>query len=213
MIVVLLGPPGSGKGTQAKRLWQQRRLPQLSTGDMLRSAIQSGSPLGIEAKSFMDRGLLVSDAIVVGLIEERSKDDKCKEGFILDGFPRTLVQAETLDKMLVNQNRKVDRAVLFEVSDEELICRLSGRRTCSQCNTMFHMDHAPPRVSGVCDHCGGKLLQRNDDQPEVIQKRLAVYHRETEPLVEFYANQGKLKNINASQQADVVNEALGRALQ
>lgn len=213
MIAILLGPPGSGKGTQAKRLWKERHLPQLSTGDMLRSAIQSGTQLGVEAKSFMDRGLLVPDSIVVGLIEERSKEDRCKEGFILDGFPRTISQAQTLDQMLIDQNRKVDRAVLFEVSDEELVCRLSGRRTCTQCHTMFHMEHAPPHVSGVCDQCGGKLIQRNDDQPEVIQKRLLVYHRETKPLVDFYANQGKLKNIDASQRADAVSEALGRALQ
>jgi adenylate kinase len=212
MIIIFLGPPGSGKGTQAKRLSAEKYWPQLSTGDMLRGAISQGTQVGQEAKSFMDKGLLVPDSIVISLIRERSRNPDGQAGFILDGFPRTLTQAEALDQMLEAQGRKVDRVILFEISDEELLRRLSGRRTCNQCGTMFHIENAPSQKVGVCDHCGGQLTQRNDDHPEVIKKRLSVYHQQTEPLVHFYHEQKKLRKINGQQSMNDVTSALAQAL-
>jgi adenylate kinase len=208
MIVVLLGPPGSGKGTQAKKLIGEFHWPQLSTGDMLRAGIQSGSKLGIEAKKFMDLGQLVPDSVVVGLIAERSLAPDCKNGFVLDGFPRNIAQAEALDKMLKQQGRQVDRAVLFEIPDEELVRRLSGRRTCPKCNSMYHVEHLPPKVGGVCDQCGNALVQRDDDRVDVIKKRLTVYHQQTEPLIGFYRAQSKLSSIDARRSAPEVGRAL-----
>lgn len=212
MIVILLGPPGSGKGTQAKRLMGEKQWPQLSTGDMLRAAIKSGTKLGIEAKSFMDNGSLVPDSVVIGLIEERIQEPDGRNGFILDGFPRTIPQAEALDLMLHGKKRKVDRVVLFEIPDSELVSRLSGRRTCSKCGSMFHIDTMPPRRAGVCDQCGSGLTQRDDDQAEVIQKRLKVYHQQTAPVAGFYRKQGKLACLDATQSPNFVSEALARAL-
>lgn len=212
MILVLLGPPGSGKGTQAKRLVSERVWPQLSTGDMLRSAITQGTKLGLEAKSFMDRGALVPDSVVIGLIEERVKNPDCANGFILDGFPRTIPQAEALDVMLSGQGRGVKRAVLFEIPDSELVRRLSGRRTCLNCGAMFHVENLRPRREGLCDQCGHVLMHRDDDQPEVIQKRLDVYHLQTAPVASYYNKQHKLRNLDATQAPDEVSQALSRAL-
>ncbi|MBY0469667.1 adenylate kinase [bacterium] len=213
MIIVLLGPPGSGKGTQAKRLATERKWPQLSTGDMLRSAIANGTQLGLEAKSFMDKGALVPDQVVIGLISDRMSKDDCRKGFILDGFPRTIPQAEALDKMLADAMRPVDRAIFFQIQDKELVRRLSGRRTCSKCGTMFHVESAKPKKDGVCDACGSNLIQRDDDKADVIQKRLSVYHQQTSPLVDFYKKQHKLKTINAAQKQDDVHNQLEQALQ
>jgi adenylate kinase len=212
MILVLLGPPGSGKGTQAKKLVVERGMPQLSTGDMLRAAISQGTKLGLEAKSFMDRGALVPDAVVIGLIAERTQAEDCKGGFILDGFPRTIPQAQSLDQTLKKAGRQVDQAVLFAMPDQELIRRLSGRRTCSKCGTMFHVETAKPKKDGVCDACGSALIQRDDDKPEVIRKRLDVYHQQTEPLVGYYSGQKKLSEIDASASQDAVTAALRQAL-
>jgi len=212
MILVLLGPPGSGKGTQAKRLIDEKHWPQLSTGDMLRSAISQKSALGLEAKGYMDKGALVPDSVVIGLIAERTKQADCANGFILDGFPRTIPQAEALDQMLAGQARRVDRAVLFEIVDSELVSRLSGRRTCVQCGAMYHIVTAKPKADGVCDKCGSSLTQRDDDKIEVIQKRLAVYHQQTAPLTEYYRKAEKLKVLDASLPADEVNRALHQAL-
>jgi len=212
MIVILLGPPGSGKGTQAKRLMGEKRWPQLSTGDMLRSAIKQGTRLGLEAKAFMDKGSLVPDAVVIGLIEERIQELDCKDGLILDGFPRTIPQAEALDLMLQAQKRKVGKVVLFEIPDAELIGRLSGRRTCSKCGTLYHIESMRPKKDGICDQCGSVLLQRDDDRAEVIQKRLEVYHRQTAPVAGFYRTQGKLKSLDASVDPDSVAGALAQAL-
>ncbi len=186
MIVVLFGPPGSGKGTQAKKLWSEKQIHHLSTGDMLRSAIQNGTPLGQAAKSFMDQGSLVPDDVVIDLIAEKTDSGICKDGFVLDGFPRNILQAHALDLMLKKRGRSVDRAVLFEVPDEDLIRRLSGRRTCVSCGAMFHLDHVPSKSASACDQCGKALIQREDDRADVIQKRLAIYHQQTEPLVAFY---------------------------
>lgn len=212
MILVLLGPPGSGKGTQAKRLVSEKKWPQLSTGDMLRAAISQGTKLGLEAKAFMDKGALVPDAVVIGLIQERTQLADCKDGFILDGFPRTIPQAEALGKMLETQKREVKQAVLFEIPDSELIRRLSGRRTCSKCGAMYHVENARPKKDGVCDQCGSALIQRDDDKAEVIEKRLQVYHQQTSPLVGFYKRLGKLKSLDATQSPQQVYQALGQAL-
>jgi adenylate kinase len=212
MILILLGPPGSGKGTQAKRLVTDRGWPQLSTGDMLRAGIAQGTKLGLEAKSYMDRGALVPDQVVIGMIQERTQAPDCRGGFILDGFPRTIPQAEALSKMLGELNRKVDRAVLFQIADSELVKRLSGRRTCLKCGAMYHVDSAPSKQSGVCDVCGSQLIQREDDKAEVIQKRLSVYHQQTAPVVDYYQKQGKLREIDATQSPAAVNQALQQAL-
>ena len=212
MILVLLGPPGSGKGTQAKTLVAKHHWPQLSTGDMLRTAIAEGTKLGLEAKSFMDKGNLVPDDVVIGLIAARSQMADCKKGFILDGFPRTIPQAEALDEMLKKQGRAVDRAVLFEIPDAELVRRLSGRRTCLSCGSMFHIDSMKPKKDGICDQCGSPLVQRDDDRPEVILKRLAVYRQQTAPLAKYYQSAGKLKKIDATQTPEKVSGALEKAL-
>jgi adenylate kinase len=212
MILVLLGPPGSGKGTQAKMLVAEKKWPQLSTGDMLRAAIGAGSELGLQAKSFMDRGALVPDDVVIGLIRERSTAPDCQKGFILDGFPRTIPQAEALGKMLQSQGRAVDRAVLFNIPDSELVRRLSGRRTCPGCGSMFHIESARPKKDGICDQCGKALVIRDDDKPEVIQKRLAVYHQQTAPLVDYYRKSGKLRELDATQSPSNVSKALSAAL-
>jgi adenylate kinase len=212
MIVVLLGPPGSGKGTQAKRLVSDRHWPQLSTGDMLRSAITQGTRLGLEAKAFMDRGALVPDTVVIGLIEERVQQGDCKAGFILDGFPRTIPQAEALDLMIRKQKREVSRAVLFQIPDAELVRRLSGRRTCLKDGSMYHVESMPPKKDGICDQCGSALVQRDDDQPAVIQKRLGVYHQQTAPVASYYDNQHKLRKIDATRPPAQVEAALAQAL-
>jgi adenylate kinase len=212
MILILLGPPGSGKGTQAKRLMSERQWPQLSTGDMLRAAIKSGTRLGLEAKAFMDKGSLVPDSVVIGLIEERIQEPDSKDGFILDGFPRTIPQADALDAMLQSQRRQVGRVVLFEIPDSELVSRLSGRRTCSKCGAMYHVDTMRPKKSDVCDQCGSGLIQRDDDKPEVIQKRLQVYHQQTAPVAGFYRKQGKLTSLDATQSPDTVSKSLAQAL-
>ena len=212
MILVLLGPPGSGKGTQAKRLVTERGWPQLSTGDMLRSAIQAKTQLGLEAKAFMDKGGLVPDTVVIGLIAERTKASDCSNGFVLDGFPRTIPQAEALDVMLKSRNLKVDRAVLFAIDDSELEQRLSGRRTCPNCAAMYHVRSAKPKKEGFCDKCATALIQRDDDKLEVIQKRLKVYHDQTSPLIRYYGDQQKLNQLDASLDLDVVAAELRRVL-
>ncbi len=213
MILILLGPPGSGKGTQAKKLVAEKGWPQLSTGDMLRSAIQEKTKLGLEAKSFMDQGALVPDQVVIGLIADRIQKADCSKGFVLDGFPRTVPQAEALDAMLAQQKRAVDRAVLFEIADEELVRRLSGRRTCPKCNSMFHIESAKPKTDGVCDQCSTALVQRDDDKPEVIRKRLSVYHQQTAPVATFYQNQSKLRKLNAALAQSEVARSLAGAIQ
>ena len=212
MILILLGPPGSGKGTQAQRLSAERGWPQLSTGDMLRSAISDGTQLGLEAKKFMDAGDLVPDAVVVGLISERIQKDDCKVGFVLDGFPRNEAQGEALAKMLHGHGRKVDHAVLFEVNDEALIERLEGRRTCVQCKAMFHVKLSPSKVGGKCDLCGSELIQRADDHAEVIRNRLMVYEEKTSPLVGFYEKKGLLRRIDASSSPESVALSLSKVL-
>lgn len=213
MILIFLGPPGSGKGTQAKILSAEKGWPQLSTGDMLRSAIAQGTKLGLEAKSFMDKGALVPDQVVIGLIAERIQSPDCGKGFILDGFPRTIPQAEALDSMLNQAKRQVSKVILFEIEDQELVKRLSGRRTCPSCGAMFHMTSHRPKKDGICDKCGTPLVQRDDDKPEVIQKRLAVYHQQTAPVATYYQKQKKLANLDAVQGFDEVSQSLRQILE
>lgn len=204
MILIFLGPPGSGKGTQAKRLTAEKSWPQLSTGDMLRANIAQGTPLGVEAKKVMDLGQLVPDAVVVGMIRERIKNPDCANGFILDGFPRTISQAESLDQMLAEKNLCVNKVIEFQIQDEELLGRLGGRRTCSKCGAMYHIRTSLPKVDAICDICSGAVIQRADDHEEVIQKRLKVYHLQTAPLIQYYTKQKKLLPIDATLATDQV---------
>ena len=195
MRLILLGPPGSGKGTQANLLQDKFNIPKISTGDILRAAVKDNTDLGKQAKRFMDKGELVPDEIVIGLIKERIVEPDCEAGYILDGFPRTILQAEKLEETLAAMDQEIDSVVDLEVDPEELLVRLIGRSTCKNCGAMFHQTSHPPKAAGVCDECGGKLYQRNDDNKETIVKRLEVYNKETAPLKDFYREQGKLKSI------------------
>ena len=195
MRLILLGPPGSGKGTQANLLQDKFNIPKISTGDILRAAVKDNTDLGKQAKRFMDKGELVPDEIVIGLIKERIVEPDCEAGYILDGFPRTILQAEKLEETLAAMDQEIDSVVDLEVDPEELLVRLIGRSTCKNCGAMFHQTSHPPKVAGVCDECGGELYQRPDDNEETIVKRLEVYNKETAPLKDFYREQGKLKSI------------------
>ena len=195
MRIVLLGAPGAGKGTQAKMLIEKYRIPQISTGDILRKAVADGTPLGKEAKAIMERGELVPDKIVLGLVEERVKQDDCKKGFILDGFPRNTAQAEALDKLLNDLKMPLTSALSVDVPKEDLMKRLTGRRTCKGCQQMYNIYYTPPKKEGVCDKCGGELFQRADDKEETIKKRLDVYDAQTAPLIDYYKKKGILKSV------------------
>ena len=194
--LVLLGPPGSGKGTQGERLQEDLRLPYYATGDILRAAVRDGTDLGKQAREYMDRGDLVPDEVMVGLIAERVASAEAADGFILDGFPRTMAQAEALDGKLSGLGRALTAVLLIEVPDEEVVRRLSGRRVCVKEGHVFHMDFDPPKEEGVCDICGGRLEIRDDDKPEVIRRRLGTYHEKTEPLVAYYEERGLLYRID-----------------
>jgi adenylate kinase len=188
MKLILLGAPGAGKGTQAEIICERFNIPAISTGNILREAIKNGTEMGLKAKSYIDNGDLVPDEVVIGIINDRLAKDDCKNGFILDGFPRTIPQAEALDKMGI----AIDCALSIEVADEKIMRRLSGRRVCSGCGASYHMDYKKPAKEGVCDACGGELVQRADDSPATIADRLAVYHKQTEPLKDYYKAAGKL---------------------
>ena len=198
MNLILLGPPGAGKGTQAQRIEKSHGLVQLSTGDMLRDAVVSQTEIGRQAGRLMDAGKLVPDDVVIGLIKERIVEEDCQEGFILDGFPRTIVQAERLTETLDKMCLSIDAVVDFEVESEELVSRLTGRSTCLDCGAMFHRTSCPPLKVGVCDTCEGGLYQREDDKEGTIKKRLEVYEHETAPLKEYYRKQGNLKTVQGS---------------
>lgn len=205
MRLIFFGPPGAGKGTQAKRLEEEMNIVQLSTGDMLRAAIREGTLLGKEAKGYMDAGKLVPDGIVVGLIRERMHGEDCENGFLLDGFPRTVVQAEALEKMLDSQKCSIDHVISIEVGDQEIVNRLSRRRSCPDCGAVYHLDNLPPKVEDVCDACQKQgLLHRDDDVPSAIQARLSAFHDQTEPLREFYQERGLLRSVSGSQGPDEV---------
>ncbi|MBF0564398.1 MAG: adenylate kinase [Nitrospirae bacterium] len=195
MRLVLLGAPGAGKGTQAKKLIDKYGIPQISTGDILRKAVADGTPLGKEAKGCMDKGELVPDSVVIGLVKERLGQDDCKKGFILDGFPRNTSQAETLDGTLAGVNMPLEVALSVDVDFDVLLKRLTGRRTCKQCGQMFNIYFSTSSKEGVCDKCGGALYQRDDDKEETIKKRLDVYRAQTEPLIGYYAAKGILKRV------------------
>ncbi|HWW66866.1 MAG TPA: adenylate kinase [Solirubrobacterales bacterium] len=210
--LVLLGPPGSGKGTQGERLQADLRLPYYATGDILRAAVREETELGRTAKEYMDRGDLVPDEVIVGTIAERIDSEEAADGFILDGFPRTLPQAEALDLELEKLGRAVSGVLLIDVSDEEVMRRLGGRRTCVENGHVFHVDFNPPKQEGVCDLDGSALIVRDDDEPEVIRRRLETYHEKTEPLVERYDRQSLLRRIDGAAPPDEVEEEVRRTL-
>ncbi|OGL43090.1 MAG: adenylate kinase [Candidatus Schekmanbacteria bacterium RBG_16_38_10] len=193
--IILLGPPGVGKGTQAKMLSEKFMIPQISTGDILRKAVKEGTNLGIEAKGFMDRGELVPDRVVIGIIDEKIEGMDCKNGFILDGFPRTVLQAEELERILKNKGYPLNVVLSIDASEEEIVKRLGGRRSCKECGEVFHIDFNPSKKAGVCDKCGAELFQRKDDNEKTVRERLKVYNKQTSPLISYYKDKGKLKSI------------------
>ena len=196
MRIILLGPPGAGKGTQAKDLVNKYGIPQISTGDILRKNLAEKTPLGLEAKKFMDAGGLVPDSVVIGIVKERLKEADCKKGYILDGFPRTVPQAEELDKALAEMGTPLDKVLSIEVPDVELVKRLSGRRTCRSCQEGYHVMFKAPKVADKCDKCGGELYQRDDDKEEAIKNRLVVYQSSTAPLIAYYTGKGLLRAVD-----------------
>jgi adenylate kinase len=210
MNIILLGPPGAGKGTQAKMLVEQYQIPQISTGDILRGAVKEGTQLGKEAKSYMDKGELVPDSVVIGIVEERIKEPDCAKGYMLDGFPRTVPQAEALDGMLQNLSSAIDHVVSIEVGKEELVKRLTGRRTCRECGAGYHVMFDPPKKEDVCDKCGGELYQRDDDNVETVTARLEVYEAQTLPLIDYYKTQEKVRPIDG---VGDIKEIFGRVTQ
>ena len=212
MRVVFLGAPGVGKGTQAERIASQYQVAKISTGDLLREAVRNQTALGLEAKSYMDQGKLVPDAVVVGLVREKLADPSCANGFVLDGFPRTVPQAEELGKALASKAMALDRVVNFQVSREDVVRRLSGRRSCPKCQATFHVDFAKPKVDGVCDRCGEPLVQRSDDRRDAIETRLKVYDEQTAPLVRYYDERQLLSPVDASGAVDVVFQHLSQVL-
>ena len=205
---ILLGAPGAGKGTQAEILSRKLAIPAISTGNILRAAIKNGTEIGKMAQKFIDGGKLVPDDVIIGIVRERLADPDCANGFILDGFPRTIPQAEALE----NAGIDIDAAVSIEVSDETIVERMSGRRVCRECGATYHVVTKPPRKEGVCDLCGGELIIRADDTPETVKARLAVYHRETEPLTAFYAERGKLRLVNNASTIEGTTEEIFKAL-
>lgn len=198
MKIVMLGAPGAGKGTQAQMIAEKYQLPHVSTGDIFRANIKNGTALGMEAKSYMDKGLLVPDELTVKILLDRVAQEDCKNGYILDGFPRNIPQAEVLDKALAELGDKIDVAIDVEVPDENIIRRMSGRRACVSCGATYHIENVPPQKEGVCDKCGDALILRDDDKGETVKNRLDVYHEKTQPLIDFYAKKGVLKTIDGT---------------
>lgn len=209
MKIIMLGAPGAGKGTQAKKIAEKCGIPHISTGDIFRANIKNGTELGKKAKTYMDQGLLVPDELVCDLVVDRIQQDDCKKGYILDGFPRTIPQAESLDKALQAIGEKMDYAIDVEVPDENIVKRMGGRRACVGCGATYHLVYAPTKKEGICDVCGGELILRDDDKPETVQKRLGVYHEQTQPLIDYYKNQGILREVDGSgDMEDVFKEIL-----
>ena len=204
MYILLMGPPGAGKGTQAERLIREYGIPQISTGDMFRAAVKSGTPLGKEAKSYMDKGALVPDSVTVGIVKERLAQEDCKDGWILDGFPRTTAQAASLDSILHEMGISLTAVLGINANREDLVKRVSGRLVCRKCSASFHRDFRPPKQQGVCDNCGGELYQRADDNEKTIRSRLAVYHEQTKPLIDYYKMSGCYVDIDGDQSMDEV---------
>ena len=208
MKLILLGAPGAGKGTQAEVLCKKLGIPSISTGNILRAAIKDGTPTGLKAKSYIDAGALVPDEVIIGIVDERLAQDDCKKGYILDGVPRTIAQAEALEKAGIS----FDAVISLEISEEEILRRMSGRRVCGACGSSYHVTNLPPKVEGICDNCGGQLVQRKDDAPETVRERLKVYHTETEPLVEFYRQRGLLRAVQSAGDREETTAAILAAL-
>ncbi len=199
MKIVMLGAPGAGKGTQAKMIAEAYKIPHVSTGDIFRANIKNGTELGKEAKTYMDKGALVPDELTVRILLDRVSQDDCKNGYVLDGFPRTIPQAEVLEKELAKRSEKIDHAINVEVPDENIIKRMSGRRACLTCGATYHIVHIPPKKEGICDKCGSELVLRDDDKEETVKNRLDVYHKQTQPLIDFYNERKVLTDVDGTQ--------------
>ncbi len=212
MKIVMLGAPGAGKGTQAKQIAGKYGLPHISTGDIFRANIKNGTELGKEAKKYMDQGLLVPDELTVRLLLDRVSREDCKNGYVLDGFPRTIPQANVLDEALEKLGDQIDYAIDVDVPDENIVRRMSGRRACLSCGATYHVAYAPPKKEGICDTCGSELVLRDDDKPETVQNRLHVYHEQTQPLIDFYARKGVLRTVDGTQAVEDVFEAICKIL-
>ena len=212
MKVVMLGAPGAGKGTQAKKIAAKYNIPHISTGDIFRANIKNGTELGKKAKTYMDQGLLVPDELVVDLVVYRVNQEDCADGYVLDGFPRTIPQAEALTKALASQGQKLDYAIDVDVPDENIVRRMSGRRACVGCGATYHLEYAPTKKEGICDVCGGELILRDDDKPETVEKRLGVYHEQTQPLIDYYTNAGILKRVDGTVDIEEVFQAVVQIL-
>lgn len=209
MRLILLGAPGAGKGTQAEILSKILSIPTISTGNILRAAVKNGTPVGLEAKNFMDAGKLVPDDVIIGILKERLAEPDCKEGYILDGVPRTIYQAEAMEKLGIG----VDYALSIEISDQTIIDRMTGRRTCKDCSQTFHIVSNPPQKEGVCDFCGGELTIRKDDAPETVKARLLTYHQDTEPVKDFYAHRDKLRTVENQPSIEATTDVIRKALE
>lgn len=208
MKIIMLGAPGAGKGTQAKMIAEKYSIPHISTGDIFRANIKNGTELGMEAKKYMDQGLLVPDELTVRILLDRVAQEDCKNGYVLDGFPRTIPQAEVLDEALTKLGDKIDFAVNVDVPDENIVRRMSGRRACLNCGATYHIEHIPPKKEGICDTCGSELVLRDDDKPETVKNRLDVYHKQTQPLIDFYTEKGVLKTVDGTLPMDEVFAAI-----
>lgn len=213
MLVILLGPPGAGKGTQAEHMVEKYKLTHISTGNILRSSVKRGTDLGKKAREFMDKGELVPDDVVVGIVKERLQEPDCTSGALLDGFPRTVVQAHSLEEVLNNNDMKINAVLYIDVKEEELVSRLTGRRVCRECGATYHLKFHSPQVRNVCDQCGGELYQRDDDSLATVRQRIDVYRNQTEPLIEFYREKGMCYLINGNQEISQVFEAINKALE
>uniref|UniRef100_N2ART5 Adenylate kinase n=1 Tax=Eubacterium plexicaudatum ASF492 TaxID=1235802 RepID=N2ART5_9FIRM len=208
MKIIMLGAPGAGKGTQAKRIAEKYTIPHISTGDIFRANIKNGTDLGKKAKEYMDQGLLVPDELTCDLVMDRIQQDDCKNGFVLDGFPRTIPQAEALDAALSKIGQKMDYAIDVDVPDENIVNRMGGRRACLSCGATYHVEFNPTKAEGICDACGAQTVLRDDDKPETVQKRLTVYHEQTQPLIDYYKNQDILKSVDGTQPMEAVFDAI-----
>ncbi len=212
MKIIMLGAPGAGKGTQAKKIAEKYGIPHISTGDIFRANIKNGTELGKKAKTYMDQGLLVPDELVVDLVVDRVNKEDCTNGYVLDGFPRTIPQAEALDQALENLGQSMDYAINVEVPDENIVNRMSGRRACVNCGATYHIVYAPTKEENVCDSCHGELILRDDDKPETVQKRLNVYHEQTQPLIDYYTNKKILVEVDGTVDINLVFDAIVKVL-